>query len=125
MQTRLLNNNDYNSVQKWLHLQGHKPIDHMPFITYVIPGVCVGALRHMEGDYCLMDSVVTNPYVSAATRDKALDIMFEKLITVATESQYKCIMGITTIESMHMRAIAHGFSTVRAKVLSKELSCHL
>lgn len=112
---------DIVSMNKWLKLQNHEPEYNLPLRTFSIPGVCAAALRKVEGGHCLLDSMVTNPYASSRTRDKALDSMFEFVINYAKLQGYKSIIGYTRIQSMHMRAIAHGFATLDVKVLTKEL----
>lgn len=101
-------NSSLNSVNIWRASRGMMPIAaiDMPTRCFMIPGVAVAGLRHVEGNVVIMDSFITNPWVSASTRNKAADQLFEHVIAFAGD---KRILGFTTDNNTLERAIKHGF----------------
>ena len=86
-----------------------------------VPGVAVGQLLVVEGNYGMLDGVVTNPLVSGPVRDKALDCLFAALIDRASQIGITQLLGFTMHPQTAERAKRHGFYEIAATLLAKEL----
>lgn len=108
---------DVNSINKWLEYQGHPVQTYwtLPKLGFIIPGVCAGFIRHVEGGYGILDGLVSNPLVSAKTRHKALDTLFTQLLSVGPDK----LMGTTIDAGTLKRAKRHGFIEQPYTVLTK------
>lgn len=118
MQARLLNNyTDISSINKWLKKRGHPPISEadMPKLSFIVPGVAACGIRACEGRYGILDSIVTNPLVSPATRDKALNTLFKQALSIPW---FKHIIGFTIDDNTHSRALSHGFKQLHYALLT-------
>jgi hypothetical protein len=98
---------DVTSINKWLHAQGHPLVSYwdLPKMGFIIPGVCAGFVRQVEGNYGILDGLVSNPLVSAKTRHKAMDSLFTQLIAKSPPK----MIGTTIDKGTFSRAVAHGF----------------
>lgn len=108
---------DTKSLNKWLVKRGLKPEQYMdlPAIGFIVPGVAIGFLRQCEGGYAIMDSLVSNPHVSPATRHSALDKIYAHIIKVPG---FNKILGFTVDEGALERAKRHGFKQIHHAILA-------
>lgn len=91
-------------------------IDDMPeFGLIAIKGdtpIAAGFIRRVEGPYAILDSFITNPDTPSEFRDRALDLITEKLITIADYNNVTKLISFTTEKNIFIRSIKHGFASV-------------
>ncbi len=107
---RHYNQRDIVSINKWLTKQGSPTVQlsDIPRLGLIIPGVAFCAVRAVEGDIGILDSVVTNPHVSSLKRNDALDKLFKYVM----EMPFKSLLGFSIDESTQARALRHGFNQI-------------
>lgn len=99
---------DLPELQTWLIARKLNPVpaSELPALGFVVPGVACAFVRAIEGNYCLMDSLASNPAASAETRNAALEMLFNAVLAGA---QGRAILGITVDDGTLVRAQAFGF----------------
>ncbi len=85
-----------------------------PIRSFIIPGVAAGGVRCCEGGYGMMDSLCSNPLVSSATRHKAMQTLWTKLLSI---EDFKVVVGFTEDAGTLERAKRHGFRVITQSVL--------
>lgn len=85
----------------------------LPEIGYVYTKgsefVAFGFLRMVEGSYCQIDGLTTNPNFDSEIRHLALDSIVTQLIDKAKQLKLKGIISFTGDYSIVKRAETHGF----------------
>lgn len=119
MNTRMFKDSDIKSLNKWLSKRGAPTVeDHeLPYIGFIVPGVAVGFIRQAEGGVAMLEGFCSNPWVSSATRHRAMDAIFSSLLTYGN---YKKYFGYTVDAGTFMRAQTHGFRPTDYVTLVKE-----
>lgn len=110
---------DLNSVNKWLAKRDEPVVElrDLPITGFIIRGICAAFLRRCEGNALIFDSLVTNPYASPETRDRALDDMF---VHIVRRAKGKRLLGFTRDINTRLRAEKHGFKEATYSVMVKE-----
>lgn len=113
---RKFKESDMPSLNKWLKKQQHPLIQYweLPAIGFIVPGVAIGFLRQCEGHIGIFDGLTSNPVASSATRHKALDAIFTRILE---EPGFTTIIGYTQSSSAHARAQRHSFKPVSDRLL--------
>lgn len=119
METMLFNQKAHKEfVERWLLSRDMSTshADALPetgLITfYESTPVCAGFLRQVEGDFVMIDSMITNPDMHPAVRNEALDIVTSGLIQLARDFGMKKIMANSTDAHTLERAERFGFKRV-------------
>jgi len=110
---------DMLSINKWLHKR-NKEVVHswdLPKLAFSIPGVGYMFLRKVEGNIAMIDSTVTNPLVSAATRNRAMDALAEHVLSLG----FTRFIILTEDYHTSIRALNHGFKCKQHTFLTKEV----
>lgn len=117
MTPRFLTKADVVSVNKWLTARRAPTVlaKDLPSISFIIPGVAVAGIRCCEGRVGIFDSLVTNPIVTAKTRQRALNTLFKFIMAYP---DFDRILGFTTDSNSLVRALKHGFKQLPYAVLS-------
>jgi hypothetical protein len=104
------------SINKWLkrHREPEIKLSELPETGLFVPGVGALFVRKCEGYVGLVDGLVTNPLVSAETRHKALEAIFNQLFE---EPGFNSIIGFTLNDDTHKRCISRGFKAHPHKLL--------
>lgn len=102
-------------MQEWLdqrgiHLPDHEQLPDFGLVAYdgETP-VAMGFLRLAEGNYAILDGLITNPTSSPLTRDASLD---ELVVAITRESDRRGIAKLvawTRDENTKVRSDKHGF----------------
>lgn len=115
-------------VDNWGLLQTLKkrelPLHYMnelPKLGYVVyeedAFIAAGFLRKCEGGHALLDSYITNPAMPSAIRDKALDMITEKLLKWGDANGLRQIITMSLDENTLKRSQRHGSIPTEYKVL--------
>lgn len=121
MNIRKTNSKDKHSINKWLKLRNQELKTQLPCLSFIVPGVAAGSVRLVEGGYGILESLVTNPYVSGITRNKAIDALVSFLLIEAKSCNIKNIMAFSTNESVLNRSLKHGFNPLNHTIISRSL----
>lgn len=101
---------DSKEIESWLKM---RKLDFdakaLPALGAIVPGVAAGFLRMCEGNYAVMDSIITHPLQPAATRDAALSVIMQRLLIEAEALGVKNVVGFTVEPYMIQRAVSLGF----------------
>jgi hypothetical protein len=71
--------------------------------------VAAGFLRHIEKQYALLDSLITNPLSAPHLRDQAINAVVGKLILTAKKQGVLKILATSTDEHTLLRSRKFGF----------------
>ena len=71
--------------------------------------VAFGFLRKVEGPYAMLDSYLTNPTIAPEVRDKALDRITRKLISIAKVNHINKLIAFSADAHTIERAATLGF----------------
>jgi hypothetical protein len=123
MRSRLYTPNDVHVLQRWLIRNGAPVslIRNLPKLGYVVPGVGMAFLRMCEGNVAIMDSLITNPLCSPATRHSALETLFSNIADAAATNGVTCLIGFSIDAGALGRAKRHGFQQIRHTVVVKQI----
>jgi hypothetical protein len=108
MQVRRQSPSDMSSINKWIKARGLNLISEQSYHSFIIPGVAAGQFLMVEGKMMIFDGLITNPHVSAPTRNKALNSLVSHMIQFSVE-QGVAILAVSTDTSTVSRAKAFGF----------------
>ncbi len=112
---RRLDQDDPKHIADWLRArelsaEGSINLPELGLIAYKTGcPIAAGFLRRVEGGYAILDSLVTNPMVLPALRDKTLDLLVKDLISLAKENGIKGLIATTVDCHVIERALKHGF----------------
>lgn len=121
MTIRKMQHCDLRSVNAWLRKHGRLEANsECCELSYIIPGVASVQLLRAEHGVAIMDSLCTNPLVSASTRNKALNQLFTFIKQKSVELGYNRLLGFTTSESTLNRAMQHGWQVQSHILLTLE-----
>lgn len=115
-------------LQKWLERHGHigLALDELPALGYAVctdTGIplAMGFLRLAEGNMAIIDSIASNPDKKPREVSDAIDMLFEKLLQVATDLRIKYVVGATVRNSLVKRTTKkHGFVLTEFKLLVRK-----
>lgn len=96
----------YLSMLKWLDARRLELPMEYTYEGFMVNGVAACQLIRVHKNLAIMDSLVTNPYATSETRDKALDDIFKSV----TNAGYGRIIGFTMEPNVALRAVRHGFN---------------
>lgn len=71
--------------------------------------VAMGFYRHMEGNYAVFDSYITNSKASSKDRNNALDLITEKLLERCKSEGFRGAIAFSKNANVVNRACKHGF----------------
>lgn len=115
-------------IKHWLELHGMSPslADDVPKVGFIVSNeeqlVCAGFLRMCEGNYALLDSLISNPWQYPEARDKAIDLVVESLINEAKLLKLKKIVAHSKDLNTLVRSKKHGFIPLPHQLISLDLS---
>lgn len=117
MNARPIRFSDLKSINKFRnsHKQAQIAWHELPAIGFAVPGVAFGCLRVCEGGLAIVDSLITNPLCSSVTRHKALEAIYDKLLSTPG---FHTIIGFTTDLGALERAKTRGFKKLPHAILS-------
>lgn len=72
--------------------------------------IAMGFIRRVEGPYAILDSYITNADVTPELRDRALDTITRKLISLAELNDIKKLMAFSSHSTIIERSVRHGMS---------------
>ena len=98
------------------------PEKEIPILGLVVTDkstvVGMGFLRKCEGDYGILDSVITNPDCNSEQRHKALDMIFTEIIYLSKTINIYNLIGFSSDWGMIRRSYNFGFKKSDHHVLS-------
>lgn len=87
-------------------------IQDLPRIGYIVLDgenpVAAGFLRQCEGNYGVLDSFITDPTAPPEDRDKAMDLLMNRLINHSKKAGIKQLIGFTVDQFTLSRAKKFG-----------------
>lgn len=116
-----------------MHLSQHSKnydaitLETLPKIGYIVYSnteyhyVAAGFLRMVEGGFCQIDTMVTNPNLTGDIRNAGLKLLVDTLINKARELGLSGIVSYTHDNSVISRALSLGFKLVEYKVIALQL----
>jgi hypothetical protein len=84
--------------------------------------VVMGFLRVCEGNVGMIDSLVSNPDIEPAIRDRAMDFLILRLMAAAKRKKIYRVFGFSQDENTLLRASRLGFNTLSQRLVSITLS---
>jgi hypothetical protein len=114
-------------IKNWLKKRGlrQKLCDDLPFIGVLAHDlndyIAAGFLRHVEKNFGLIDSLISNPDIDGKRRNEAIDAVVSKLILIAKEKGISKLLAMSVDENTLIRSKSHGFIELQYKVISKDL----
>lgn len=99
----------------------------LPEIGYIVYSdteyhyVAAGFLRMVEGGFCQIDTMVTNPNLTGDVRNEGLILLVDTMIQKAKDLGLLGIVSYTTDNSVISRALGLGFKLVDHKVIALQL----
>lgn len=105
---------DISLINEWLVFRKKKPVklEELPAIGFIAKKdedlIAAGFLRKCEG-IGMIDSIVSNPVMSSALRNEALDMIFNRLIHVSELHDIKILMGTSIDDHTILRSERFGF----------------
>lgn len=122
------NADDAPLIKSWLELRGM----HNEHFVRDLPRtgvmcriednpICAGFLRYVEGNFAMLDSLVTNPKMKSFTRNVAIDAVVKELISIAKRHGIKKILAFSVDEGILKRSIGHGFIKTSHEVIALKL----
>lgn len=109
------------SLKKWCYKRGVDLKTEPAHDGFIVPGVAICFLLETNGGICMLDSLITNPYVSGPTRDKALNDIVEYGIRLAEAKGYESLVAFTIDNNTLKRAEAFGFATHPHTLITRSL----
>lgn len=103
-------------------------MEELPKIGFVVHATndndyaAAGFLRMVEGGYCQIDTVVSNPNLSNDIRHLALQLLQKTLIDKAKSLKLKAIICFTADKGVFKRAEDTGFQVLDHRVVTLSLS---
>lgn len=125
---RPTNEQDKIHIASWLNdraLNGSLSHDlpTLGLITYYeTTPVAAGFLRRVEGNYCMLDSLITNKNIPSDYRDMALDYLVPKLINLAKSQGFTKIIAFSQDKHTLIRSLKHGFVHLPHTPIALDLS---
>lgn len=124
MQVRPFNAKDMPTLHKWCYKRGVDLKTEPAHIGFIVPGVAIGFLIETNAEVGILDSLITNPYVSAKSRDSAMYSIFEYGIKLAEAKGIKSLIGFTIDDNTLKRAETFGFVAFPHKLLIRSNPWH-
>lgn len=119
---------DEQHVRFWLE-QRHMPetlLAELPLLGVIAyrgtRAIAAGFLRTVEGNFAMIDSLISNPDAVGAVRSAALDAVISQLIDLAKELGIKSLISTSRDYNTVKRAERHGFIVVPDQVVIHSLS---
>lgn len=102
---------DYSDVASWwkAHNWPVLPIEALPKLGFIVPGVCAGWLYETDSTLCWLEWVVSNPLTSKEERSVALDEVISSLLSRAKELGFKQVFTTVVHPKLVDRYKNHGF----------------
>ena len=98
----------------------------LPEIGYIVfdgeNAIAVAFLRRCEGNYGFVDSAISNPSISAYTRNKAMQMVSAAVLVHAGKLGIKHMLVITQDNNTAERAKTFGFSQSKEVILHKKMA---
>jgi hypothetical protein len=119
---RRFQSEDVMELDSWHELYGMRPIESLPRVGFIEPGVAAGFLYQTDSDIALLEGYVTNPKAPSDQRHFALDGITEKLLECAEDLGFRTVWAITKDAGISVRAQKHKMTRLGSfTVLVKEL----
>ncbi len=114
-------------IKDWLAYRGMdlELANDIPRIGYIVYGnlepIAAGFLRLVEADYLILDSLITNPNASGKTRNDAIDMVVDALITRAKLLGKLKIIANSIDANTLERSKKHGFRQTLHRMIVLDL----
>ena len=110
------NSKKHGAVHRWLERHNHPPVNHLPEVYWVVPGVAALGILPIGKRAILIDSLVSNPLASSAARNKAISALVNRAMAWADLHNVGCL-ALTSSSSTLARAEDVGFKQLPETVL--------
>lgn len=115
-------------ISQWLASRDLKNnfANDLPEIGYITVDrnrpIAAGFIRRMEGNFAMLDSLITDPLAVAELRSKAIDLVVTKLIKEAKLLEIKHFFAFSKDANTIERSLKHGFMKLPDTVIGVDLS---
>lgn len=83
--------------------------------------VCAGFLRSVEGNFGMIDGLITDPSSSSAERHEAINLVVSSLIEAAKEFRMSVVMAFTIDDTVMARSGLYKFESMPHKLMKLSL----
>lgn len=118
---------DLYHIRNWLNARelNISLSENLPEIGFIAfdhnESIAAGFLRKVEGNFGLIDGLITNPTAQSHARHFAIDEIVQNIILVAKELHFSLIMAFTIDNGTLIRSRAHGFQALPDTMIVKNL----
>lgn len=118
VQARLFNINDYPIVSSWWTARSWPvlPLDLLPKTGVVVGDYCAGFLYSTDSRICWIEFIVSNPNTDKAERDRAMNLLLDRLIVEAKNLGCKVIFTSAKNEHLERRLKSKQFQQTDSQV---------
>jgi hypothetical protein len=102
---------DYDMIAKW-HGEWEKecpPKDLLSSCGFIVEECVAGFLYSTDSKVCFLDCFISDPHVTKAERDEALDVLVAVLVDHAKGLENKVVIANSINGNIKSRALKHGF----------------
>lgn len=128
MEVQVFNPDDHmDHICEWLKLRNlpYSLGEQLPEIGFMAfeggQAICAGFLRKVEGDFAMLDSLITNPEALNYLRSNAIDAVVRELIKAAKAWGISSLIATSTDAHTLERSKKHGFVAMPDTVIALEL----
>lgn len=106
METRLVDNGALDEIALWYHLRNLDAPPHQCYPSWgvIVPGIAAGFIVATDTLACELDGYVSNPLASPEQRHKAITLITNELIEIATSQGFQRIVVFSKEDSIINRA---------------------
>lgn len=118
---------DYNVLSLWYQAHSQLPPiqEDLPELGYYVElnGIPIASacLRICEGNFGMLDGLITNPTASSEDRSYAIDTLTETIIEEAFMRKIKSILALSYEDNIIKRSKKYGFCQLAHTVILKPL----
>jgi hypothetical protein len=100
---------DFPQVEAWGKEYGTEYREHQfPKTGFIVDGVAAYFLYSTDSSCCWVENMIANKHVSKETRDEALDLIIQAILTEAEKLGFKIAYATTDLVPVMVRAIEYG-----------------
>lgn len=116
--------NDLEEINSWF--QAHNvpkiPVSAIPKVGFVVPYVAAAFLYQTDGNFALIENLVTNPLKEATIRHEAIDMVVDAITNKAKDLGFHQLVFLTNEKQVMRRGERHDFDYVdKYHMMKKEL----
>lgn len=105
MNIRLFREDDYSTLVDWANKRNinYPPLDFLSDIGFVVENSCACFLYVTNSKVCLIEALIANPDISKEARNESLKSLFDYVINLLKDKEYKYIYCSVETEILKQR----------------------